>query len=1024
MRTLSVRLLCRFIALVLLTLRLPAQTTSTGEIEGRVLNAASGTYLHNAQVSVAGTNLQTLTNEDGEFRLAPVPVGSANLVVRFTGFNPATATVQVGPGQPLRRNFELSLTDADGGTDAETIKLGAFTVEGRRLSAEAVAVHEQRTAPNIKNVVALEEFPNFGEGGVGEYLQFLPGLNLAYNPQSPVAAAIRGMPTSATLVTMDGAALASGGGTGSITRQYDFAVALNANIDRIEVTKTPTPDMPANAVGGGINMVTKTGFSRKDPLLTLRLFGTFTALDGYRGPGNLFSDSRGPDARTDIPRLRPAIELSYILPLNRTVAFTLAASKSSRYNDWQVLRRTWDKVRGVQTTNSMTSTPLREDKAMLQLGADWRIGDRSLLRFNGVYSNQQNALRQNSAIANLGANATGGPTSSQGATPGVGSAQLGAGWNNQYKPSRQLSLNYKFTGDRWQIDSNASWSKAVLDIKDVADGFMNNLSSSVANLLVRTERIDALTARRVAVITATDRAGAPFDLYDANVFPINSITSSPFHVGNEVRAGMLNLKRDFATAHPFSLKAGVAINESRNEKAAGTKSWTFNPPGAAAGRTAGLYDLIARDFSARGSFTDANGQAVRIQSLSMAKLHDLFTAHPDWFTLNDAAAYISAAQLTQKVTETISAAYVRGDLRLLQNRLWLVGGVRFERTEDDGRGLLSDLGAAYVRDASGRIVRNAAGVPVAITSDALQRAKLQYRPMAAHTQRSYDGFYPSLNTSFALSDKTIVRAAYARTIGRPDYAEVIPGISVTDPAALPGSRTVTIVSGALRPWTANNYDVTFEAYNLKSTVATVSLFRKDVRNFFAQIRSAATPEGLAEFSLPDEYLTYDIITKRNSGSATVSGAEIGLKHSFNYLAPWARGAQVFLNLTTMDLSGANAGDFTRFCPRIVNWGVSYVRPKYNLRLAVMNKKWERIGPVAASATIRAGSYDYFLPQTKIDVSMEYRITRRLLLEGSVRNLTGKGLVRGTWSPDTPAHARIDQDQFTGALFTLGVKGEF
>ncbi|MSU48552.1 MAG: TonB-dependent receptor [Opitutus sp.] len=1002
-----------------------AQTANHGQIAGRVLNAASGGYLNHARVTLEGTNVQTLTNEDGEYRLAPVPVGEVTVRVTFTGFAPQSVAVRVSPGQVARQNFELALAAAEGaGPMGEAIRLGAFTVAERRLSGEAVALQEQRMAPNIKNVVALEEFPNFGEGGVGEYLQFLPGLNLAYNPQSPVAASIRGMPTSGTLVTMDGAALATGGGSGSVSRQYDFAVAMSGNIDRIEVTKTPTPDMPANAVGGGINLVSRGGFSRKNPLFTYNVFGTFTALDGHRDGGPVFARSRSVDGRTDVARVQPAADFTYIRPVNQSLAFTLAASKSSRFNDWEVLRMTWDKVRAVQTTNSMTATPLREEKEMVKAAVDWKIDDRQSLRANVQHARQVNALRQNSFIANLGANATGDATFSQGASAGVGSVQLGGGWNNQYKPSQQVALSYKFNGRLWTIDANASWSYASLDIRDITDGFVNNLSSNIANLVVRTERIDQLVHRRAAVITATDRAGVPVNFYDSGIYALNSITSNPFDIDNEVRDGAVNVKREFSGPVRFALKSGVAVNHSINDRKAGAKNWTFAPPGAATARLLGNYDVIAQGFSERGAFTDANDRPVQTRALSMAKLYDLFRANPGWFTLNEAAAHTSIAQQTQEVNETITAAYLRGDVRLVQNRWWIVGGVRFERTADEGRGLLSDLGAAYVRDAGGRIVRNAAGAPTFVTNDLLARARLQYQKLGATTERRYQGYYPSLNTSFAITDKIVVRAAFARTIGRPDYTEIIPGVTVADPAAAPGNRTVTIVNTGLKPWAANNYDLSFEAYQLKSTVATVSLFRKDLRDFFAQTRIPATAETLAEFNLPDEYLSYEIVTKRNAGAAAVTGVETGIKHSFNYLPPWARGVQVFFNITTMDLSGANADDLARFCPQIVNWGVSLARPKFSVRLAVMNKKWERTAPVAASATVRPSSYNYFAPLTKIDVSAEFRIARKLFLEASVRNLTGRGLVRGTWSPDTPYHARIDQDQFTGALFTLGIKGEF
>ena len=52
------------------------------------------------------------------------------------------------------------------------------------------------------------------------------------------------------------------------------------------------------------------------------------------------------------------------------------------------------------------------------------------------------------------------------------------------------------------------------------------------------------------------------------------------------------------------------------------------------------------------------------------------------------------------------------------------------------------------------------------------------------------------------------------------------------------------------------------------------------------------------------------------------------------------------------------------------------------------------------------------------------LSRRYSFYGDVRNLTGAPLRRGTWSPDTPSHAKFDVLQFAGTLFTVGVRGRF
>ena len=141
---------------------LPAQGAS-GAIEGRVFNAATGAALRNARVSIEGTNRETLTSEDGAYRLASVPAGETRVSVSYLGFDRQTVTVTVPASGAAQRDVELSR----GGTSPDlgaTVKLQEFTVVAdREMSAQAIAMNEQRNAPNIKSVVALDEYGDRGD---------------------------------------------------------------------------------------------------------------------------------------------------------------------------------------------------------------------------------------------------------------------------------------------------------------------------------------------------------------------------------------------------------------------------------------------------------------------------------------------------------------------------------------------------------------------------------------------------------------------------------------------------------------------------------------------------------------------------------------------------------------------------------------------------------------------------------------------------------------------------------------------
>ena len=55
----------------------------------------------------------------------------------------------------------------------------------------------------------------------------------------------------------------------------------------------------------------------------------------------------------------------------------------------------------------------------------------------------------------------------------------------------------------------------------------------------------------------------------------------------------------------------------------------------------------------------------------------------------------------------------------------------------------------------------------------------------------------------------------------------------------------TVINSGLNPWSADNYDLSFEAYNIKGGTVSLSLFRKNLKNFFTTVRTPATAADLA-----------------------------------------------------------------------------------------------------------------------------------------------------------------------------------
>ena len=187
---------------------LVAQSTA-GSITGRIFNPATREYVRNAEIRVQGTEQVAFSEDGGVYQLSNVPVGPATLQVTFSGYQLTTATVVVSAGAVAPRDFEIVSAQARGpaGKD-EPLKLQAFVVSHER-EGNAKAIMEQRRNMNISTSVAADTFGDVTEGNVGEFLKFLPGVEVEYVDGISRGPRVGGLDQQYVGVSMDGAAVAS-----------------------------------------------------------------------------------------------------------------------------------------------------------------------------------------------------------------------------------------------------------------------------------------------------------------------------------------------------------------------------------------------------------------------------------------------------------------------------------------------------------------------------------------------------------------------------------------------------------------------------------------------------------------------------------------------------------------------------------------------------------------------------------------------------------------------------------------------
>ncbi|MFM9032081.1 MAG: carboxypeptidase regulatory-like domain-containing protein, partial [Opitutaceae bacterium] len=229
-----------------------------GSVEGRVIRAEDGRYLANVRLSVPGSDQRGLTDAAGEYRLSGLPAGEVRLRVVYPGLETQEVMLTIAAGGTARRDFELRRP----GEAQGVVRLDEFTVQAEReYNAQAIAINEQRFAPNVKSVVAGDEFGDVADGNFGVFLKFLPGVTVTYSGNVPNAVSVRGVPAEHTPFTIDGNPSVSPG----TDRTFNPDGLLMNDIARVEVTKTPTPDQSANSLGGAVNVVTRSAFEHARP---------------------------------------------------------------------------------------------------------------------------------------------------------------------------------------------------------------------------------------------------------------------------------------------------------------------------------------------------------------------------------------------------------------------------------------------------------------------------------------------------------------------------------------------------------------------------------------------------------------------------------------------------------------------------------------------------------------------------------------------------------------------------------------
>ncbi|MBM3844404.1 MAG: hypothetical protein FJ397_14285, partial [Verrucomicrobia bacterium] len=826
---------------------------NAGTLQGRVLNERNAQYLEGARVSIEGTGLATLTDAEGNFRLTQVPAGAVKVLTFYTGLPRDTRSVQVTPGVITELTLALGAPPKGG----DVVQLAQFKVStSREMDASALAINEQRFAPSIKQVVSTEQFGNVAEGNTAEFLKFLPGITISYTGGNARGISIDGVPSDYVPVTIDSFNLASAdGGRTNRTVMADM-VSIN-NLSRIEVLNTPTPESPASALAGSVNMVTRSSFERAKPLFQSNVY--FSLRD------NAKRFSKAPGARPSPTRnVYPGFDFSYSAPVNRKFGFSISAGDSTSYSAQDRSQSTW---RGTGVATAGTAFPATsftqpylsayrvEDQPKITArksfasSIDFKLSENDRLSLGFLYSSFDVQFVLHSLTFNPGAVQAGGfsSTSVRG-NPGSGNVSMIHNERNRFNRTLMPSLVWKHQGPAWKADLGVAYSSATDDNHDINQGYFRAVNAIRSGLTVS---FDDVTYLRPSVITVRNAAGSDVNPYLIANYALTSAASQQNATRDTQKTAYGSISRKLPARIPVTVKVGFNLQEGVRDITDGSATYTYvgadrvgsNSPVTGDDQLAPFLDPVFSRRVMPYGFSASEAPSNR-------KVWEQYVAQPNFFTTNANTIARNRVATSKFARERVLAPYLRSDFDFLDQRLKVVAGVRAERTEVEAQGPLTDPRRS----------------PIGIER-------------GAKTTKTYDQLFPSLNVSYALRENWIGRLAAYESIGRPDYNQYAGGLTLPDTSAGESATNRIVVNNVdINPWAARSLVLRLEHYFEGVGVVSVAAFRRQVENFFGSTVRPATPEFLAAYGLDaNAYGRYGVATQFNlPGTVRFEGV------SFNY----------------------------------------------------------------------------------------------------------------------------------------------
>lgn len=612
--------LCALVCMMAPAIVAQAAHPELASIAGRVMDA-DHMSLPAATIILDNGQYATVTDNDGVFSLQGIEPGKHSMKITYIGFLPVEKDFMVAPGE--KSSFTITMTN-DATSLHELVVTGVFSDQMR-------AINSQKANVKISNIVSADQIGKFPDSNIGDALKRISGINVQYDQGEARFGQVRGTPAEFSAVSINGNRLPSAEGD---TRNVQLDLIPSDMVQTIEVSKILTPDQDGDAIGGAINLVTKSSPHR-------RVLNA-TAASGYNWISNKPQTTFG---------------LTYGDRLfDDRLGFMLSASYNNAPRGSYDTEFVWEKDdNGKVYINDyqIRRYYVTRERQSYSLSLDWHFDKFNKIWVSGIFNNRndwENRYRTTLKDMDADGNATVRLQTKAG-TPDNRDARL----------ERQQTMDFTLGGENragiFDIDWKASYARASED----------RPNERYLDLQLKKQKFD-LNLSNPRNPLATPLEGSTMTLSDK--FSLKTLTEQQQEISEQDFKANLDLQT--SPLKNVNVKFGGKIAIKHKQKDIDFYEYTpLDKKGFMADAMTHTTDQRTSKFMPLSAYGEQSGIFIDKQYVGSLALND-----PTQYEKAQVAEELAG---DYSARETVSAGYARIDGKLASN-LNLVAGLRLENT--------------------------------------------------------------------------------------------------------------------------------------------------------------------------------------------------------------------------------------------------------------------------------------------------------------------------------------------------------